>query len=247
MYNILYLGNSLHIVNRLRFIRNINIVAAVFECGKENEIESGIVSKTIKSVPGKNKEEIEKVIMQYYDKVDFAIMYDFGVILGEQVVSHLPIFNFHPGSLKTNRGSSPINWSILLNDKETIMSLYRITTEIDLGELVSEHPCRIYDYDVPASLRARMEGEIPSMMMELLICLETNTYKGTVSNGIYRKRITEADYTIVDTDSEEMKKAKIRSQYSYRGAVLYNNNKKNYVQTYDQYIRLKQDQIIIGK
>ena len=78
MYNILYLGNSLHIVNRLRFIRNINIVAAVFECGKENEIESGIVSKTIKSVPGKNKEEIEKVIMQYYDKVDFAIMYDLG-------------------------------------------------------------------------------------------------------------------------------------------------------------------------
>lgn len=247
MYNILYLGNSLHIVNRLRLIRNINIVAAVFEYGKENETELGVVSKTIKTVPVKNKEEIEKVIMQYYDQVDFAIMYDFGVILGKQVVSHLPIFNFHPGSLRTNRGSSPINWSILLNDKETIMSLYRVSTEIDLGELVSEHPCRIYDYDVPSSLRARMEGEIPSMIMELLICFKTNTYKGTVKNGIYRKRINEADYTIMDSDSEEMIKAKIRSQYSYRGAVFYKNKKKIYVQTYDQYLRIKQGQIIIGE
>ena len=173
MYNILYIGNSLHVVNRLQFIRNINIVAAVFESEKEDKSKMELLPSTVKMIPAKSKREIEDAIMQYCDTVDFAIMYDFGIILGEQVASRLPIFNFHPGALRTNRGSSPINWSILLNDRETIMSLYRVSAEIDLGELVSEHPCKIYENDVPDSLRARMEGEIPSMMLELLCCFES--------------------------------------------------------------------------
>ncbi len=247
MYNILYLGNSLHIMNQLQFIRNINIVAAVFESGKENENQLRSIPSTIKTIPAKNKREIEDVIMQYCDTIDFAIMYDFGIILSEQVVSRIPVFNYHPGALKTNRGSSPINWSILLADKETIMSLYRVSAEIDLGELVSEHPCRIYDHDVPDSLRARMEGEIPSMMLELVKCFEKKVYKGTVSNGIYRKRLNEIDYTILETDSEEMIKAKIRSQYSYRGAVIYSDCKKIYVQTYDQYLKIKQNELRCSK
>lgn len=247
MYNILYIGNSLHVVNRLQFIRNINIVAAVFESEKEDKSKMELLPSTVKMIPAKSKREIEDAIMQYCDTVDFAIMYDFGIILGEQVASRLPIFNFHPGALRTNRGSSPINWSILLNDRETIMSLYRVSAEIDLGELVSEHPCKIYENDVPDSLRARMEGEIPSMMLELLICFEHNNYKGTVSNGVYRKRLREADYTIMDTDSEEMIRAKIRSQYSYCGAVLYINEKKMFVQTYEQYLNIRREQISKGE
>lgn len=80
-------------------------------------------------------------------------MYSFGIIIPKDVIEHIKIYNFHSGDLRTNRGSSPINWSILLNEKCTMMTLHCVASGIDSGNIIMEHECLIYENDVPYTLK----------------------------------------------------------------------------------------------
>lgn len=55
-----------------------------------------------------------------------------------------------------------------------------------------------------------MEGEIPSMMIELYNYVQ-GEHKGRefISNGKYRPRIMEKDFTIYESDTDDTIKAKI--------------------------------------
>lgn len=235
MHKILYIGNSFHIIDAICLIKEIKIIAVFCEKEKIKGLYADGNDKKDNMIPVNGKKDLQEKISEYYDRVSFAVMYDFGIIVPYKILSHLPIYNFHPGDLRSNRGSSPINWSVLLNEKETRMTLYQITEEIDLGEVISEHECRIYEHDVPATLRFRLEGEIPSMLLEL-ICGFGKTKNGNfVGKGIYRDRITETDYTISDVDDKDIVMAKIRSQYEYEGAIYIVNGNKFYIRSFEQF------------
>lgn len=89
--------------------------------------------------------------------------------------------------------------------------------------------------DTPKSLSRKMNDTIPN----LLLCLEEyleGQKKGTlIKPGIYRHRITEKDFTIVDGDSELVIRNKIRSQSDYNGAILYLNGKKLNIKSFEEY------------
>ena len=233
MNKIIFIGNSENVLENIRKLREIEVICVIYEAGCECSYNNTDNVALCDYVPVYEKEDMIAKISSFYDSVDFAIMYNFGVIIPKEILDHLTIYNFHPGDLRTNRGSSPINWSILLQEKTTKMSLYRICESIDLGDLILEHECVIYQHDVPLTLRFRLEGEIASMILEMI---EKGSIGVRVEKGTYRKRLTEKDYTIHEGDSRECIYAKIRSQYEYSGAiVLSNSGSKQFVKSMAEY------------
>ena len=237
MKKIAYIGNSIDAFNKIQMLKEYQCDFFIFQKDKVCLDKVKNFNCNIFSVS--NKKELNETLLKIYKDIEFAIMYDFGVIVPKETLSLIRIFNFHPGNLRNNRGSSPINWSILLDEKKTTMTLYEITEEIDLGKIVCEHDVDIFKYDVPFSLRNRLEGEIPSMLLCLNNKINQNEEFLPIKHGYYRNRITEKDYTIFETDTEDTIKAKIRSQYSYKGAPLYCGNSHVFVKSYDEYLKMK--------
>lgn len=231
--NVLYIGNEIDVIEPISAINEIDVVACIFQKSKLQISDSDLSFRSF--VPVESKADFIEAISRFYDSVDFAIMYSFGIIIPKDVIEHIKIYNFHPGDLRTNRGSSPINWSILLNEKCTMMTLHCVDSGIDSGNIITEHECLIYENDVPYTLKKRMEGEIPSMIIELLHLQKKNFGGYRVHNGIYRNRITEKSYTICPGDSREIISAKIRSQYNYKGAIFFQNGKKIYIKSMEEY------------
>jgi methionyl-tRNA formyltransferase len=229
MRDIIYIGNS-DIMAKYIMTSDLFRLKGII-CQKEKitcEMTSFVEKNNVSICYVIDGETLEKSILQF-DSSN-AVMYDFGIIIPKKIIDRVDIFNFHPGSLKNNRGSSPINWTILLGEKETEMSLYRISEKIDLGLLISVCKCMVGQNDTPSLLRGKLEKNIPHMLKELNEFLDGKIRGETISRGEYRRRIVEADYTIdLTKDTCSVIKAKIRSQDDYRGAVFWENDKKHYI------------------
>ena len=221
----------------IKLIREIELVAIVYE-PKKIDMQDWFSKQTYQLFPVNSKKELAEACNKLKALSEYAVMYNFGIIVPQEVVDKLCIFNFHAGDLRMNRGSSPINWSILLGEKYTSMTLYKITEEIDSGDIVCEHRCKIYRHDVVPTVRARMEGEIPSMLMDLYQYISQGNHSiCSVTNGTYRPRLSESDFIINSDDDEDVIKSKIRSQYEFKGAIVIDDTgNKEYVRSYDEYL-----------
>lgn len=215
--SIVYIGNNLRIAEDINKLKDYRVVQIVCQSSKlDSRDREHVGSIPVKYV--ESKSDLIGVIKLIKNAVDFAVMYNFGIIVPQEVINLIKIYNFHPGNLRDNRGSSPVNWAILLNMKESTMSLHEVTADIDAGAMICEHVVPIYDYDTPNSLRYRLEGEIISMLLYLIGFRKNASIGKSIINGIYRPRISESDYTIHSNDTINIVNAKIQSQYDYNGA-----------------------------
>lgn len=182
-----------------------------------------------------NKNELTK----YCDilKIEKVLMYEFGIIIPEKICKEINIVNFHPGNLYNNRGANPIIWSVLLPDIGAMMSVYRISGEIDCGELISTKSVTVSVDDTCSTLKLKIEDTISELLIEV-----QKYFAGTkskmitiVKDGIYRRRVCEEDYTIdMERDTVEIIKRKINSQDRYKGAIWFENGERKYAKAYRQ-------------
>ncbi|MBP7700751.1 hypothetical protein KA111_01655 [Candidatus Woesebacteria bacterium] len=99
--------------------------------GHENEIDTYYVQKKV--------DEILKVELEN-KKVDFLLVVDFGYIIPKWLLD-LPTIaplNIHPSQLPKWRGSSPGQYSILFNDKNSAVTLMKINDKFDQGPIVHQ-------------------------------------------------------------------------------------------------------------
>lgn len=168
-----------------------------------------------------NKSNFSKLCTEC--KVKKAIMYEFGIIIPDNVCASADIVNFHPGSLITNRGPNPINWSVLIPGLGAEMCAYKIGAEIDCGECIISKKVNVSITDTPIDVKNALENHIVDMLPEVFRFFLHDGYVITsqISGGIYRKRVTRADYTIREgIDSEEIIIRKVNSQVPFCGAIL---------------------------
>lgn len=153
----------------------------------------------------------------------YYIMYEFGIILPKEVFASgdVKVFNFHPGSLLTNRGAHPIVWSILNDEKYTMMTVYEVTEEVDDGKIISQKVYEIEEEDSVRTLKSKMENgileQLASVYHHILFKENENAGRG----GVMRRKIKRQDYTMdLATDDLRKIKVKILAQDCYQGAVL---------------------------
>jgi methionyl-tRNA formyltransferase len=82
----------------------------------------------------------------------------FDHLIPKDVISQFDgnLYNLHPSLLPQYRNVSPVQYSIALGDKETGITLFRISPGIDDGEIIAQASEPILDSDTTATLTPRL-------------------------------------------------------------------------------------------
>lgn len=246
MRKIVYIGNSVEVVYRINDINEVKIVGILCDFRKASDKMLAFTKDNgIKYIICSDSKQVDEALDTLY--FDYAIMYSFGLILSDNAIINHQIYNFHPGDLYSNRGSTPVNWSIVLGDDNTKIVLYRLSCAgVDLGEIVSERTVEIDNNDNVVSLREKMECHIPRMLLELFDFIDRDRKGVIVEAGIYRPRISEKDYTIDEAvDSEKIIRRKIKSQETYDGAIIRTSDGNIRIKSWEQYVTFSESGIVL--
>lgn len=217
-----YLGYSVEMLKYLQESRYFSVVNAVGVRGRVSDeqkqyiLEQGIEYREL--AQKKDLYSIEDMLQ----KSDIIIVYKFEYIIPEEFINKYSFFNFHGGNLKTNRGAHAVVWSILNQEKQTCLTLYKLIGGIDVGIVIGEYYVDIERDDTPISLNEKLWLGIPGLLCSLIKYLNGTSKGKLITEGEYRRKIKEEDYTInIYADNFEKIIAKINSQVAYSGAVLW--------------------------
>lgn len=224
-YNIIYIGESCKFLN---ILQHDNRFSLKFVFCEETRVSQGLknIAKNL-LITVKNKSDLEKKIQKINPQVDFFIMYSTSLIIPQSLIEKYDFYNVHPGSLYTNRGRNPIVWSIILGEDSTVLTLHKITKEIDTGTIISEQSVKIEDNDTFTDVKNNLEAKFSNILDDLILYLNNKILgKQIQQKGIYRRKILPEDYTInIEKDTLKTLKRKINSQNIYNGAILNINDK----------------------
>jgi methionyl-tRNA formyltransferase len=87
-----------------------------------------------------------------------AVVCAYGALIKDPLLSALEIFNVHPSLLPRWRGAAPIERAILAGDRETGVSIMRLTAGLDSGPVCLAQTTPIAPADDYGSLAARLEA-----------------------------------------------------------------------------------------
>ena len=107
-------------------------------------------------------------------RASVAISVNWPVVLSESVLGLLPrgVVNAHMGDLPRFRGNACPNWALLLGETAVVVTLHRMSTELDAGPVLLQKSCPISE-DTYIGDIYRFAGDVlPRMFVDVLDGLE---------------------------------------------------------------------------
>jgi UDP-4-amino-4-deoxy-L-arabinose formyltransferase/UDP-glucuronic acid dehydrogenase (UDP-4-keto-hexauronic acid decarboxylating) len=77
-------------------------------------------------------------------------------------------FNLHGSLLPKYRGRAPLNWVLVNGEKETGVTLHRMTQRADAGDIVAQQSVAISDTDVALSLHQKLCSASQTLLRDVL-------------------------------------------------------------------------------
>lgn len=117
----------------------------------------------------------------------------FDHLIPQDVISQFGgnLYNLHPSLLPQYRNVSPVQYSIALGDKETGITLFRISPGIDDGEIIAQAIEPILESDTTATLTPRLFKKGAELFLQMIqgseLCLPPQ--KNKVPNLVFTKRL----------------------------------------------------------
>lgn len=231
MYKVAYMGFSPTMIDCLSSDPRFKLQFAVCEENRQSaEYILACEEAECTAYIANNDRELYDVIQSAQKDIDFFITYKTSVIIHDELLKQYDFYNFHGGDLRTNKGAHAIVWSILLDEKESALSMHKIDNKIDQGVLIDHYKVKIAPDDFPQDLRCSMEKGIPVLLGSLCDFLSGKCCGSVVMGGGYRRKIREEDYTIDQLqDSSRQIICKIKSQSQYKGAIYVQGEKKYFI------------------
>jgi methionyl-tRNA formyltransferase len=231
LVNLVYIGTSHVIIRKLLESRLFDLHYVICEDKRVSQLYIEVVQEyRLELLTFTQKSDFVRIIQNFKPDKFVYLIYQFDYIVPASITLKYQMFNLHAGNLKTNRGAHPLIWSILNGDTETELTLHQINEKIDQGIIVGTYTVKIDSNDNTISLKIKMEIGLIQLINKLILFLKGDIEGEICTGGIYRKPITENDFTIdLLNDSRSEIENKIRSQKQYFGAVIIFNENKYYV------------------
>lgn len=143
------------------------------------------------------------------------------------VIPDLPMVNIHPSLLPEGRGAWPMPLVILSGQKETGVTIHKITEGFDEGDILLQRRIAVGGEDNLQELTDKIQAVLPEMM-EILAGNFTHLYKEARSQGkgVYQKAPKENDYILHPGMSVKEADKILRAFYGYE--CIYREGKKEW-------------------
>jgi methionyl-tRNA formyltransferase len=99
-----------------------------------------------------------------------------------EVVWNMPrlgTFNLHASLLPQYRGAAPINWAIINGEKETGVTTFFLTHDIDTGSVIFQDKEPILPEDNVGTLYGRLMNKGAALVLKTVRAIETESYPST--------------------------------------------------------------------
>lgn len=83
--------------------------------------------------------------------------------------ARLAALNLHSGLLPKQRGYHPLNWAIILGERNYGLTLHKIAESIDSGDIVCQRSGVIYEDDTINDLQKRIVGFVPQLLRDFFL------------------------------------------------------------------------------
>jgi len=112
---------------------------------------------------------------------DLFIVIAYGQILSQEILDIPGIFsiNAHASLLPKYRGAAPINWAIVKGEKTTGVSIIKVNSKMDAGEIILQKKIEIRENDTTVTLSQKLSELSALSVLESLSALENNKVKLT--------------------------------------------------------------------
>lgn len=120
-------------------------------------------------------------------KVDLQIVVAFRML--PEVVWNMPpmgTFNLHASLLPQYRGAAPINWAIINGEKETGITTFFLTHEIDTGEIIFQEKLDISDDDNAESVHDKLMIKGAKLVVKTVDAILENNISTVPQNQLYK-------------------------------------------------------------
>lgn len=112
-------------------------------------------------------------------KPEIAVVVAYGKILPKEILA-IPeqgFINVHASLLPKYRGAAPIQWALLKGEKETGITIFKLTEALDAGPVILQKKIRIEDEDDAETLSEKLFREGGKLLPKALSQLEKGTAK----------------------------------------------------------------------
>jgi len=109
---------------------------------------------------------------------DLFVVIAYGKILPQKLLNIPKIFciNVHASMLPKYRGAAPINWVIINGEKETGVSIIKLNTSLDAGDIIFQDKIKINESDDSVSLREKLCALSIKSLLKTLELIKDNEY-----------------------------------------------------------------------
>ena len=109
---------------------------------------------------------------------DLFVVIAYGTWLPPKVLEIPRLFtlNVHGSLLPRYRGAAPINWAIINGDRETGLTIMRLNSKMDAGDIVSQEKIPIDNNETAVTLRAKMMDRGPSFLLKTIETIEQRSF-----------------------------------------------------------------------
>lgn len=109
---------------------------------------------------------------------DFIFSFYYRHMLGQPIldIPKLGAFNLHGSLLPRYRGRAPANWVLVNGEKETGVTLHKMVSRPDAGDIVAQQIVPIADADTALTLHAKLRDATTNLLKDILPAMKANDF-----------------------------------------------------------------------
>ena len=246
MINVIFMGTPDYaekILKRLISEANINVVAAYTQPDKPVGRKKVMTEPLVKTLAKENDIEVyqptrlrdEETVMELLKiECDYIVVAAYGQILPRSILDHAPCINLHASILPQYRGASPIQQTLLNDDKTTGVTAMLMEEGLDTGDIL-----KIETIDVPKDMMVEtLFDALTEVATNLTVeVLENFTSYAPVKQNddesTHCKKISKKDGEVAFNDAHELYN-KYRAFTPWPGVYLENGLKLKRIELEDK-------------
>ncbi|SFV65974.1 Methionyl-tRNA formyltransferase [hydrothermal vent metagenome] len=217
MLNVIFMGTPEYaqkILERLIKETNINVVAVYTQPDKPVGRKKVMTAPEVKVMAASNNIDVyqpnrlrdkETVVELLKIECDYIVVAAYGQILPRAILDHAPCINLHASILPQYRGASPIQQTLLNDDKETGVTAMLMEEGLDTGDILKIDTIAVANDMMVETLFQRLTEVAINLTVDVLKNFET--YKPLKQNDVestHCKKITKQDGLVSFDDAHTL-------------------------------------------